>query len=185
MSETSGLGTWSPHHIVPRHDRRPVPAWRSALGPIDDGDAVWRGRRGWARGRRRRGSSKVRSWSAALCVWAVTSTDARRTADALDGDGWLHTAMSAGSTPTATCRSSTRIKDIIVPSSGQQREPGPARARLKECPLVGQACGGRDGRPHVAALVVPDPEGGPDLGRRHDLAGADPGRRTAGRSAAG
>jgi long-chain acyl-CoA synthetase len=38
-------------------------------------------------------------------------------------------------------------------------------ALLKECPLIGQACVVGDGRPHVAALLVPDPEAatGPDV----------------------
>src|SRR6185369_12683377 len=65
-----------------------------------------------------------------------------------------------------------RIKDIIVPSSGHNVSPARLEARLKECPLVGQACVVGDGRPHVAALVVPDPEMARVWAAGHGRAGA-------------
>src|ERR1044072_4449111 len=45
-------------------------------------------------------------------------------------------------------------------------------ALLKECPLIGQACVVGDGRPHVAALIVPDPGIARVWAARHDLVDA-------------
>jgi long-chain acyl-CoA synthetase len=51
-----------------------------------------------------------------------------------------------------------RLKDLIVPASGHNISPAQLEALLKQCPLVGQACVVGDGRPHVVALLLPDPD---------------------------
>jgi long-chain acyl-CoA synthetase len=167
MSETSGLGTWSPHHIVPGTTGRPVPGVAIRLGPIDDGDGGGPSGDGGAGGIVE-GEILVRG----PCVFGGYLHDAERTAEALDGDGWLHTGDVGRFDADGNLSIVDRIKDIIVPSSGHNVSPARLEARLKECPLVGQACVVGDGRSHVAALVVPDPEMAKVWAARHDLADA-------------
>ena len=157
MSETAGLGTWSPHHIVPGTTGRPVPGVEIRLGPVADG--------GVAEGE---GEILVRG----PCVFGGYLHDTERTAEALDGEGWLHTGDIGRFDADGNLVIVDRLKDIIVPSSGHNVSPARLEALLKECPLVGQACVVGDGRAHVAALVVPDPEMARVWAARHDLAGA-------------
>jgi long-chain acyl-CoA synthetase len=148
MSETSGLGTWSPHRIVPGSTGRPVPGVEIRLGVEDE--ILVRG----------------------PCVFGGYLHDPERTAEALDADGWLHTGDVGRFDAGGNLSIVDRLKDIIVPSSGHNVSPARLEARLKECPLVGQACVVGDGRAHVAALVVPDPEMARVWAARHDLADA-------------
>ena len=141
MSETAGLGTWSPHHIVPGTVGRPVPGVDIRLGPDDE--ILVKG----------------------PCVFGGYLDDPARTAEVLDADGWLHTGDVGRFDDGGNLSIVDRIKDIIVPSSGHNVSPAQLEARLKQCPLIGQACVVGDGRPHVAALVVPDPE----VAAREDL----------------
>jgi long-chain acyl-CoA synthetase len=148
MSETSGLGTWSPHHIVPGTTGRPVPGIEIRLGADDE--ILLRG----------------------PCVFGGYLHDAERTAEALDADGWLHTGDAGRFDAEGNLSIVDRLKDIIIPSSGHNVSPARLEALLKECPLVGQACVVGDGRSHVAALVVPDPEMARLWAARHDLGAA-------------
>jgi long-chain acyl-CoA synthetase len=148
MSETSGLGTWSPHHIVPGTTGRPVPGVEIRLGADDE--ILVRG----------------------PCVFGGYLHDPERTAEALDGDGWLHTGDAGRFDADGNLSIVDRLKEIIVPSSGHNVSPARLEARLKECPLIGQACVVGDGRPHVAALLLPDPDLARVWAAAHDLAGA-------------
>jgi long-chain acyl-CoA synthetase len=134
MSETAGLGTWSPHHIVPGTTGKPVPGIEVRLS-VDD-EILVRG----------------------ACVFGGYLNEPERTTEVLDTDGWLHTGDVGRFDGDGNLSIVDRLKDIIVPSSGHNVSPARLEARLKECPLVGQACVVGDGRPHVAALIVPDPE---------------------------
>ena len=157
MSETSGLGTWSPHRIVPGTAGRPVPGLEVRLRATDDGDR--------AEGD---GEVLVRGPS----VFGGYLHDPARTAEALDADGWLHTGDVGRFDADGNLMIVDRLKDIIVPSSGHNVSPAQLEARIKESPLVGQACVVGDGRPHVAALVVPDPEMARVWAADHDRPGA-------------
>lgn len=143
MSETAGLGTWSPHHIVPGSVGKPVPGVELRLGPPGEG--------GVPEGE---GEIQVRG----PFVFSGYLKDPERTAEALDAEGWLHTGDVGRFDEDGNLSIVDRIKDILVPSSGHNVSPAQLEARLKECPLVGQACVVGDGRAHVAALLVPDPE---------------------------
>jgi long-chain acyl-CoA synthetase len=134
MSETAGTGTWSPHHIVPGTAGRPVPGLEVRLG---DGDEIL-----------------VKG----PCVFAGYLDDPQRTAEVLDADGWLHTGDVGRFDGEGNLSIVDRIKDILVPSSGHNVSPAQLEALLKESPLVGQACVVGNGKPHVAALLVLDPE---------------------------
>jgi long-chain acyl-CoA synthetase len=134
MSETAGTGTWSPHRIVPGTAGRPVRGLDVRLG---DGDEIL-----------------VKG----PCVFAGYLDDRQRTAEVLDADGWLHTGDVGRFDGEGNLSIVDRIKDILVPSSGHNVSPAQLEALLKESPLVGQACVVGDGKPHVAALLVVDPE---------------------------
>ena len=142
MSETTGLGTWSPHRIVPGTVGRPVPGVEIRLEPAGEnhgegaGEVIIRG----------------------PCVFAGYLKDPSRTAEVLDADGWLRTGDIGRFDAEGNLAIVDRIKDIIVPSSGHNVSPVQLEALLVECPLISQACVVGDGRPHAAALVVLEPE---------------------------
>jgi long-chain acyl-CoA synthetase len=148
MSETSGLGTWSPHRIVPGTTGRPVPGVQIRLG--GDDEILVRG----------------------PCVFGGYLHDPERSADVLDADGWLHTGDIGRFDPEGNLAIVDRKKDLIVPSSGHNVSPAQLEARLKECPLIGQACVVGDRRPHVAALLLADPDVARSWGAGHGLDGA-------------
>ena len=148
MSETSGLGTWSPHRIVPGTTGRPVPGVDIRLGA--DNEIL------------------VRS----PCVFGGYLKDPERTAEVLDADGWLHTGDIGHFDPEGNLSIVDRKKEIIVPSSGHNVSPARLEALLKECPLIGQACVVGDGRAHVAALVVADPDAARNWATRPGLGDA-------------
>ncbi|HEV8627764.1 MAG TPA: long-chain fatty acid--CoA ligase, partial [Acidimicrobiia bacterium] len=50
--------------------------------------------------------------------------------------------------------------------------PAQIEALLKQCPLIGQACVVGDGRPHVGALIVPDPDAARVWAAHHGSKGA-------------
>jgi long-chain acyl-CoA synthetase len=147
MSETSGLGTWSPHHIVPGTVGTPTPGIELRLG--DDDEILVRG----------------------PCVFAGYLNEPGRTAQVLDADGWLHTGDVGRFDTRGNLQIVDRIKDLIVPSSGHNVSPAQLEALLKQCPLVGQACVVGDGRPHVVALLVPDPDVARVWAARHRVEG--------------
>jgi long-chain acyl-CoA synthetase len=142
---------------MPGTTGRPVPGVEIRLGPIEDGDRAGGD-----------GEILVRG----PCVFGGYLHDPERSAEALDGDGWLHTGDVGRFDADGNLSIVDRLKDIIVPSSGHNVSPARLEALIKECPLVGQACVVGDGRAHVAALVVPDPEMARVWAARHDLADA-------------
>jgi len=157
MSETAGLGTWSPHRVVPGTVGRPVPGVEIRLVPVADGGVV-----------DGEGEILVRG----PCVFGGYLHDPERSTEALDAGGWLHTGDIGRFDEDGNLSIVDRLKDIIVPSSGHNVSPARLEAVLKECPLVGQACVVGDGRAHVAALVVPDPEMARVWAARHELGDA-------------
>jgi long-chain acyl-CoA synthetase len=134
MSETSGLGTWSPHRIVPGTVGRPTPGIELCLG--DDDEILVRG----------------------PCVFAGYLDDPDRTAEVLDAGGWLHTGDVGTFDDEGNLRIVDRLKDLIVPASGHNISPAQLEALLKQCPFIDQACVVGDGRPHVVALLTARPE---------------------------
>jgi long-chain acyl-CoA synthetase len=148
LSETSGLGTWSPHHFDPGTGGRPTPGLEIRLG--DQDEILVKG----------------------PCVFRGYLNDPARTAEAVDAEGWLHTGDVGRFDNGGNLQIVDRIKDLIVPSSGHNVSPAQLEALLKQCPLVGQACVVGDGRPHVVALLVPDPDVGRAWAARHGADGA-------------
>jgi fatty-acyl-CoA synthase len=64
--------------------------------------------------------------------------DPVRTAEAVDGDGWLHTGDLAIRDADGAYRICGRKKDMFI-SGGENVFPGEVEAALTECPGVGEA----------------------------------------------
>ena len=147
MSETSGTGTWSPHRIVPGTAGRPVPGVEIRLGAADE--ILVRG----------------------PCVFQGYLKDPVRTSETIDTDGWLHTGDIGHFDNEGNLTVVDRLKEIIVPSSGHNVSPAQIEAQLKSSALIGQACVVGSGRPHLAALLVLDPDAVASWSRGRDLDG--------------
>jgi long-chain acyl-CoA synthetase len=85
-----------------------------------------------------------------------------KTAEALDGDGWLHTGDIAEIDDDGYVRIVDRKKEIIINAAGKNMSPANIESTLKGAsPLIGQACVIGDGRPYNTALIVLDSDFGP------------------------
>lgn len=73
-------------------------------------------------------------------------------------DGWLHTGDIGEFDEDGYIRITDRKKDIIVNSGGDNLSPARVEGILTAEPEIGQAMVYGDQRPHLVALVVPDPD---------------------------
>ncbi len=73
-------------------------------------------------------------------------------------DGWLHTGDIGEIDEDGYIRITDRKKDIIVNSGGDNLSPARVEGILTAEPEIGQAMVYGDRRPHLVALVVPDPD---------------------------
>ncbi|RMD79769.1 MAG: long-chain fatty acid--CoA ligase, partial [Gammaproteobacteria bacterium] len=78
------------------------------------------------------------------------------TAALLDPEGWLHTGDQAA-LEGGRIRITGRIKEIIVLANGEKVPPADLEAAITEDPAFDQALVLGEGRPYLAALVVPEP----------------------------
>ncbi len=102
---------------------------------------------------------QVRGPSVMLGYWRNEAA----TREAIDAAGWLHTGDQARIGPRGHIAITGRIKDILVLSNGEKVPPADLEQALLACPLVEQAMVVGDGRPYLAALVVPRPHALADL----------------------
>jgi long-subunit acyl-CoA synthetase (AMP-forming) len=84
-----------------------------------------------------------------------------QTAEAIDGEGWLHTGDIGEIDDEGYVRIVDRKKELIITAGGKNISPANLEAKLKAHPLVGTACTIGDQRPFVSALVVLDPDVAP------------------------
>ncbi len=85
--------------------------------------------------------------------------DPAKTAETLDADGWLHTGDIATIDADGYVTIVDRKKDMIINSSGKNLAPANIENAIKlECPVLGAVVAVGDGRPHIAALLILDPE---------------------------
>jgi len=83
----------------------------------------------------------------------------RKTAEAIDADGWLHTGDVARIDDDGYVWIIDRKKELIINSAGKNMSPVNIESKLKAAgPLIGQACVFGDARPYNVALLVLDPE---------------------------
>jgi long-subunit acyl-CoA synthetase (AMP-forming) len=95
-----------------------------------------------------------------------------RTAEALDGDGWLHTGDVATIDEDGYVTLIDRKKELIISAGGKNMSPANIEATLKGCsPLIGQACVIGDGRRYNTALLVLDPDVAPAWAQRRGING--------------
>ena len=73
-------------------------------------------------------------------------------------DGWLHTGDIGELDEDGHLVITDRKKDIIVNSGGDNISPQRIEGLLALQPEIGQAMVYGDGKPHLVALIVPDPE---------------------------
>ena len=104
-------------------------------------------------------------------VFAGYLDDPKATAEVLDPDGWIHTGDLGILDEQGNLKVVDRKNEIIICSSGHNMSPVQMEAKLKESPLVAQACVVGHGRPFVVALLVLDPEAAASFARREGLDG--------------
>jgi long-chain acyl-CoA synthetase len=93
------------------------------------------------------------------------------TAKALQG-GWLHTGDIGTLDAKGHLRITDRKKDLIVNDKGENVSPQKVEGMLTLQDEIGQVMAYGDRRPHLVALVVPDPEWTQDWARTHGKAQA-------------
>jgi len=84
--------------------------------------------------------------------------DPAATATAIDPEGWLHTGDIGVIEADGCLRITDRKKDIIVNSGGDNVSPQRIETLLTLQPGIAQAMVHGDRRPHLVALIVPEPE---------------------------
>ncbi len=80
----------------------------------------------------------------------------RATAESVDDSGWLHTGDVGRIDQSGYVFITDRKQDFLTAASGERIAPQPIEKRLTSHSLLAQAVVVGDGRPHLAALLVPD-----------------------------
>jgi long-chain acyl-CoA synthetase len=94
------------------------------------------------------------------------------TAEALDGEGWLHTGDVGELTAGGNLKITDRIKDLIKTSGGKYVAPQQLEGSLKaQCPYISQVVVHGNNRNFCTALVTLDPESIPAWQAEHGLGG--------------
>jgi long-chain acyl-CoA synthetase len=95
-----------------------------------------------------------------------------KTAETLDGDGWLHTGDIAEIDADGYIKLIDRKKEIIINAAGKNMSPANIEATIKSgSPLIGQACCIGDARPYNTALIVLDADFAPPWAAQRGLEG--------------
>src|SRR5829696_3117049 len=82
-----------------------------------------------------------------------------KTAETIDGDGWLHTGDIAEIDEDGYVRIVDRKKELIINAAGKNMSPANIEATLKGASaLIGQTAVIGDGRPYNVALLTLEPE---------------------------
>ncbi len=98
-----------------------------------------------------------------------------KTAEALDGEGWLHTGDIGTIDGDGFVAIVDRKKELIINAAGKNMSPANIEARLKAAhPLIGQAVCIGDSRPYNVALLVLEPEAAATWAREHGLGDCAP-----------
>ena len=84
-----------------------------------------------------------------------------KTAETVDGDGWLHTGDIGKVDDDGFLFIVDRKKELIVTSGGKNISPANIEALLKSHPLISQAAAIGDGKKYMSALIVLDGEAAP------------------------
>ncbi len=146
MSETSGAVVANPY-LRPKFGTVGRPFANYEVQIADDGEIVMKGR--------------------ANTVGYMGMPE--KTAELIDGDGWLHTGDLGEIDDEGYLKITGRKKDIIITAGGKNVAPSRIEGLLKAIPGVSQAVVVGDQRPYLIALLVLDPEAVPELRSRLEL----------------
>jgi long-chain acyl-CoA synthetase len=117
----------------------------------------------------------VRGPNVMLGYWS----DAEKTRQTIDEDGWLRTGDVARIDRDGHVFIVGRLKEILVMSTGEKVPPNDLELAITEDPLFDQAMVVGEGKPHLAALIVLNPEAWRDLASALSLDPSDPKALTA------
>ena len=92
-----------------------------------------------------------------------------KTAEAIDGDGWLHTGDVGQVDAEGIFRITDRMKDIIITAGGKNVTPTEIENELKFSPYVTDAVVIGDARPYLVVLVMIDQENVEKYAQDHDV----------------
>ena len=102
-------------------------------------------------------------------VMAGYYKDPQKTAETVDGEGWLRTGDVAVVDNDGFYKIVDRKKELIITSSGKNISPANLEGLMKHHPLVGQAIAIGDGHSYLTALIVLDSEIAPGWARGHGV----------------
>lgn len=91
------------------------------------------------------------------------------TAEAIDGDGWLHTGDIGQIDEDGFLKITDRKKNILVLSNGKNVAPQPIESQLVQSDYISQVMLIGDGQKSVAALVVPNFDALEEYGKEKGL----------------
>ncbi len=103
----------------------------------------------------------VRGPNVMLGYW----NDPNKTRQAIDAEGWLHTGDIARIDDAGHIYIVGRLKEIIVMSTGEKVPPGDLELALTDDPLFDQAMVTGEGKSHLVAVIVLNPETWPTVAR--------------------
>jgi len=139
MSETTGAGTCNPPDKIKIGTVGP-PAPGIDIRLAEDGEVLIRG----------------------PVVMPGYRNDPDKTAETIDGEGWLHTGDIGEFDDDGYLTIVDRKKELIINAGGKNMSPANIEAQVKSAsPLIGQCCAIGDGRPYNVALIVLDPDAKP------------------------
>jgi long-chain acyl-CoA synthetase len=99
----------------------------------------------------------------------------KKTAEAVDDDGWLHTGDVMESDEDGFLRIVDRKKELIINAAGKNMSPANIENTIKAaCPLVGVMLVVGDARPYNTALIVLDAESAAPYAAQRGLADDSP-----------
>src|SRR5436305_85106 len=97
-----------------------------------------------------------------------------KTAEAIDGDGWLHTGDIGQFDDDGYLKIVDRKKEIIINAAGKNMSPANIEATLKSAsPLIGQAAVIGDAKPYNTALIVLDADFAPAWAAQNGVEATD------------
>ncbi|MRH90197.1 AMP-binding protein [Nocardia sp. SYP-A9097] len=136
MSECSGVGSYTPLD-KPKPGTVGIPMQDTEVRLAEDGELLMRG----------------------PIVTHGYRKMADKTAEAIDGDGWLHTGDVATIDGDGYITIVDRKKELIITEAGKNLSPTNIENTVKAASsLVGQVVAIGDGKAYIAALVVLDPD---------------------------
>ncbi len=103
-------------------------------------------------------------------VFAGYFRDPQATAQALTGDGWLHTGDVGEFSADGYLRITDRVKDILITAGGKNIAPSEIENTLKTSPYIKEAIVLGDRRPYLVALIGVEPDTVADWAQRRGLA---------------